>query len=119
MRRRAVALLFAGVLLSITITKTVCILPGRVTPAVWAKLASVLVKLKNRSWPSVKGSPLAPYINGTLLPIGAHAERYYKPHGASSSLPIYLWMEAGGSVGIWGDAPPTAKSASTTNRLVT
>src|SRR2546428_9377951 len=83
---------------SITITKTVCILPGRVTPAVWAKLASVLVKLKNRSWPSVKGSPLAPYINGTLLPIGAHAERYYKPHGASSSLPIYLWMEAGGSV---------------------
>src|SRR5439155_8393 len=51
--------------------------------------------------------------------IGAHAEPYYKPHGYSSSLPIYLWMEAGRSVGIWADGPPTAKSVSTADHLVT
>ena len=119
MRRRAVALLFAGVLL-FSLTSTEASLAQTAGVTLPGKIQTVFViAMENRSWPSVKGSPLAPYINGTLLPIGAHAERYYKPHGASSSLPIYLWMEAGGSVGIWGDAPPTAKSASTTNRLVT
>src|SRR6266567_197207 len=60
---------------SITITKTVCILPGSVTPAVWAKLASVLVKLKSRtpakssatarrrrSPPETPNSPTAPSL---------------------------------------------------------
>src|SRR5436190_10744467 len=119
MRRRAVALLFAGVLL-FSLTSTEASLARTAGVTLPGKIQTVFViVMENRSWPSVTGSPLAPYINGTLLPIGAHAERYYKPHGYSSSLPIYLWMEVGRSVGIWADGPPTAKSVSTTDHLVT
>ena len=43
---------------------------------------------------SIKGNPAAPYINNTLLPMGAHAEQYFNPPGIHPSLPNYLWLES-------------------------
>src|SRR5437867_2541503 len=38
-----------------------------------------LILMENHDWSSIKGSPSAPYINDTLLPIASHAEQYYNP----------------------------------------
>jgi len=49
-----------------------------------------IILMENHNWtdnnagasvgdPDIKGSPLAPYINGTLLHTSAHAEQYFNP----------------------------------------
>ena len=74
--------------------------------------------MENRDWSEIKGSASAPYINGTLLPLGSHAENYFNPPGLHPSLPNYIWLEAGSSLGITDDADPSTNHRSTTNHFV-
>jgi phosphatidylinositol-3-phosphatase len=76
-----------------------------------------LIVMENHDWSSIAGSSSAPYINGTLLKIGAHAEHYYNPPGTHPSLPNYLWLEAGDSLGVGADGPPSDYRQSTTHHL--
>lgn len=78
-----------------------------------------LILMENHNWSSIKGSTSAPYINNTLLTIGAHAEQYYNPPGIHPSEPNYLWLEAGTNFGITNDNDPSSNHQSTTNHLVT
>jgi len=82
------------------------------------KTVFVLV-MENHSWTSIKGSSSAPYINGTLLPMSSHAEMYTTPPGNHPSEPNYIWLEAGGALGITDDNPPSANHQSTHEHLVT
>jgi hypothetical protein len=72
------------------------------------KITNVFViVMENHNWTgdgslSIKGNPNAPYINGTLIPSGAHAENYWNPPNEHPSLGNYLWMEAGTDFGING-----------------
>lgn len=75
--------------------------------------------MENRNWLEIKGSPSAPYINNTLLPMASHAEQYFNPPRLHPSLPNYLWLEAGNNFGIFNDALPDVNHQSTTNHLVT
>ena len=76
-----------------------------------------VILMENHNWtgnnagaafgaPDIKGNPLAPYINGTLLNTSAHAEQYFNPPGNHPSLPNYLWLEAGTNFGILSDIEP-------------
>src|SRR4051812_27260166 len=56
-----------------------------------------VIVMENFDWSMVEGSPSAPYINGTLLPMASHARAYYNPPGSHPSLPNYLGLEAGTS----------------------
>jgi phospholipase C len=78
-----------------------------------------LILMENHNWADVKGSASAPYINGTLLAAGAHAEQYYNPPGIHPSEPNYIWLEAGSNLGITNDGLPSANHRSTTAHLVT
>lgn len=78
-----------------------------------------LILMENHNWDDVKNSPSAPYINGTLLPAGAHAEAYLNPPGLHPSEPNYIWLEAGSNLGITNDALPATNHQSTTDHLVT
>ena len=78
-----------------------------------------IILMENHDWKSIKGSPQAPYINGTLLPMGSHAEQYFNPPGIHPSLPNYLWLEAGTNFGILDDNPPSIDHQGTTEHLVT
>src|ERR1043165_4643637 len=40
-----------------------------------------LIVLENMNWSLVKGSSSAPYVNGTLLPMGSFATQYFNPPG--------------------------------------
>jgi len=86
-------------------------------------LASVknvfIVLMENHNWSSVKGSASAPYINGTLLPMGAHAENYVNLPGIHPSEPNYIWLEAGDNLGITNDNAPSTNHQATTAHLVT
>lgn len=58
-----------------------------------------LIAMENHNWAgdgflSIKGNTEAPYINKTLVPIGAHPSRYYNPPNLHPSLPNYLWLES-------------------------
>ncbi len=77
------------------------------------------ILLENANWSDVKGSQDAPYINKTLLPMGAHAENYFNPPGNHPSLPNYIWLEAGSNLGITNDNDPVANHQSTTLHLAT
>src|SRR3989441_6098559 len=77
-----------------------------------------LILMENHDWSSIKGSPSAPYINNTLLPIASHAEQYYNPPGVHPSEPNYLWLEAGTNFGIRNDKSPAHNHQSTTSHLV-
>jgi len=77
-----------------------------------------LILMENHDWSSIKGSPSAPYINDTVLPIAAHAEQYYNPPGVHPSEPNYLWLEAGTNFGILNDDYPSSNDQSTTSHLV-
>ncbi len=60
-------------------------------PAPFAGIRTVFViVMENHNWADIAGSPAAPYINGTLLPLASHAERYASPPGVHPSLPNYL-----------------------------
>ena len=54
-----------------------------------------LIVMENHNWSTIKGSPSAPYINNTLLPMASHAEQYYNPPGLHPGLGDYLWLESG------------------------
>ncbi len=94
------------------------------TRPVSSSLPSVLgsvfvIVMENQNWSSIKGSADAPYINGTLLTTGAHAEQYFNPPSMHPSEPNYIWLEAGSNLGITTDYDPTSNHQSTTNHLVT
>src|SRR5207244_3015608 len=59
-----------------------------------------LIMMENHNWSDITSSSSAPYINNTLLAIGAHATQYFNPPGIHPSLPNYLWLEAGTNFGV-------------------
>ncbi len=77
----------------------------------WAQTSPVktvfLMVFENKDWSSIKGNPAAPYINDQLLPMASHAENYQGLNGVHPSLPNYIWLEAGSSLGVSSDAPPS------------
>jgi phosphatidylinositol-3-phosphatase len=76
-----------------------------------------VIVMENHDWSDVKGSASAPYINGTLLKIGAHAERYKGPQNTHPSEPNYIWMEAGDDLNISDDDDPNLNYRTTKNHL--
>ncbi len=76
-----------------------------------------VILMENHNWSDIKGSASAPYINNTLLPLGAHAEKYFNPPAIHPSEPNYLWLEAGTNFGILDDAEPSVNHQSTTQHL--
>jgi phosphatidylinositol-3-phosphatase len=77
-----------------------------------------VVMMENTDWSAIKGSASAPYINHTLLPRYAHAERY-RAH-MHNSLPNYLTLEAGDPMGQVGKSPtPKELRLHTTDHLST
>jgi hypothetical protein len=55
-----------------------------------------VVTMENESAAAIYGNAQAPYINGTLLPRGAHANNFTDPlPDKLPSEPHYVWMEAG------------------------
>ncbi|HEX4417445.1 MAG TPA: alkaline phosphatase family protein [Kofleriaceae bacterium] len=78
-----------------------------------------LILMENHNWSDIKGNPSAPYINQTLLPMGAHAENYVNVPGIHPSEPNYLWLEAGTNFGVTTDDNPSTNHQSTTQHLVT
>jgi hypothetical protein len=88
-----------------------------------------VIVMENHNWtgnnsrvasgePDLKGSSLAPYINGTLLKTSAHAERYFNPPGNHPSAPNYIWLEAGTNFGHHSDALPAADNITSDKHLV-
>jgi phosphatidylinositol-3-phosphatase len=88
-----------------------------------------VILMENHNWtgnnagaefgaPDIKGSRLAPYINGTLLSRSAHAEQYFNPPGNHPSQPNYLWLEAGTNFGVLEDTQPGQPPISTDQHLV-
>jgi hypothetical protein len=83
-----------------------------------------IIMMENHNWTgagadSIQGNPLAPYINGTLVPMGSHPSNYNNPPKNHPSLPNYLWLEAGTNFSILNDNPPTVNSQTTSQHLVT
>jgi hypothetical protein len=76
-----------------------------------------VIVMENHDWDSIKGNPSAPYINGTLLKIGAHAERYTSPQNIHPSEPNYVWMEAGDELNISDDDDPDLNYRTTKTHL--
>jgi phosphatidylinositol-3-phosphatase len=76
-----------------------------------------VIVMENHIWAEIKGSPDAPYINHTLLPMASYGERYYNPPGLHPSLPHYLWLEAGTNFGIFDDNDPAVNHQATTRHL--
>jgi hypothetical protein len=77
-----------------------------------------LILMENHNWSSINSSA-APYINGTLLPMGAHAKQFFNPPHLHPSLPNYLWLEGGTNFGVHGDGPPSSNHQSSTAHLAT
>lgn len=65
-----------------------------------------VIVMENHSWDTIHASDSATYINETLLPMSAHAEKYTTPPGNHPSEPNYIWMEAGDAMGIANDDDP-------------
>ncbi len=78
-----------------------------------------IVLMENHNWSSIKGSASAPYINGTLLPMGSHTEAYVNPPGIHPSEPNYIWLESGSNLGVTNDNNPSSNHQSTTSHLST
>jgi hypothetical protein len=94
--------------------------PPAPPPPAATKIQTVfLILMENHSWSTIKGSASAKYINGTLVPQGAHAEQYYTPAGNHPSEPNYIWLEAGDNVGITTDDDPDKNHKATTEHLST
>jgi phosphatidylinositol-3-phosphatase len=115
------------------ITVMVLLLPlviPQVTRAQMSKVKAVwVILMENHNWtgnnagaafgaPDIKGNPLAPYINGTLLNTSAHAEQYFNPPGNHPSQPNYLWLEAGTNFGVLSDTQPGQPQIFTDQHLV-
>ena len=78
-----------------------------------------IIVMENHNWSDIKNSASAPFINNTLLPMGAHAENYVNVPGIHPSEPNYLWLEAGTNFGIANDNNPSSNHQATTQHLVT
>ncbi len=78
-----------------------------------------IILMENNSWSGIEGSPNAPYINHTLLPMASYCENYQNVPGLHPSLPNYLWLEAGTNYGITDDSDPSVHHQNDTNHLVT
>lgn len=94
------------------------------TPAATVNAGSHLqtvfvIMMENQNWAQIKGSPSAPYVNQTLLPMAAHAQNYYNPPGLHPSEPNYLWLEAGTNFGVTDDSDPQFNHITSSNHLVT
>ncbi len=76
-----------------------------------------VIVMENHDWSSIKGNPSAPYINGTLLVQGAHAEGYTSPRSLHPSEPNYVWLEAGDNLAILDDDGPAANHRTTRAHL--
>jgi hypothetical protein len=76
-----------------------------------------VVVMENHDWSTIVGNPSAPYINGTLLPQAAHAERYTSPRNIHPSEPNYIWLEAGDNLAITDDDDPTVNFRTTRSHL--
>lgn len=63
-----------------------------------------VIAMENHDWDDIAGSKSAPYINDTLLKIGAHAESYNSD--VHPSEPNYVWLEAGDRLGIYDNDDP-------------
>lgn len=92
--------------------------PPSPAAAPFAGIGTVFViVMENHNWADIAGSPAAPYINGTLLPLASRAERYENPPGVHPSLPNYLWLEAGQDFGIRDDNDPARNHQATQAHL--
>jgi len=79
----------------------------------------MFVLMAYQSWGSIEGSTSAPYINGTLLPMGAHAEAYFAAAGQTGeSEPNVVWLEAGDDFGITDNGSPARNLQATQQHLV-
>ena len=84
-----------------------------------------IIMMENHNWTgdgalSIQANSNATYLNGTLIPLGAHASNYNNPPHNHPSLPNYLWLEAGTNFGILSDGPSVAADTQTTTlHLVT
>ncbi len=90
----------------------------RITVSNHIKTVFVIV-LENHDWSSIQGAASAPYVNKTLLAQGAHADNYVNVPGLHPSLPNYIWMEAGSTLGVTDDAAPAYHKLTTSQHLVT
>jgi hypothetical protein len=92
-------------------------------PALAGSIPSIqtvfIILMENANWSDIKGSPDAPYLNNSLLPMASYCQQYYNPPGLHPSEPNYLWLEAGTNLGIRDDDDPSANHQNTTNHLVT
>ena len=77
-----------------------------------------VIVMENHNWSAIKGNASAPYINNTLLPMGAHAESYANIPGVHPSEPNYLWLEAGTNFGVKDDKSPASNHLPSTEHLV-
>jgi phosphatidylinositol-3-phosphatase len=84
-----------------------------------------VIVMENHNWTgssasnNIAGNPAAPYINYTLIPQASYARNYNNPPGIHPSLPNYLWLEAGDTLGVRDDGSPQQHTQSTTNHLTT
>lgn len=83
-----------------------------------------LIVMENHNWTGdgsleIYKNPAAPYINYTLLPEASYARNYNNPPGIHPSLPNYIYLEAGSSLGIRADGNPSQFHQSTTDHLTT
>jgi hypothetical protein len=76
-----------------------------------------IIVMENHDWDDIEGSASAPYINGTLLPMGAHASHYASPYAIHPSEPNYIWMEAADDLQIRDDDDPAWNYRTTKNHL--
>jgi hypothetical protein len=102
-----------------TVTTTSTIPDGPPGPPGSGHIQTVfIILMENHNWSSINSSA-APYINGTLLPMGAHAKQFFNPPHLHPSLPNYLWLEGGTNFGVHGDGPPSSNHQSSTAHLAT
>lgn len=100
------------------VTLALLVLLPATSNAQMSKVKTVwIILMENHNWtgndagasfgdPDIKGNPLAPYVNGTLLNTSAHAEQYFNPPNNHPSQPNYLWLEAGTNFGVFADTQP-------------
>ncbi len=74
--------------------------------------------MENHNWSDITPAA-APYMQNTLVPMGAHAEQYFNPPGLHPSEPNYIWLEAGDNLGVIDDNDPSVNHQSTTSHLAT
>jgi phosphatidylinositol-3-phosphatase len=80
----------------------------------------LVIVLENESWSDIARNPSAPYLNELLTrPDASYAANYNSPRGLHPSTPNYIWMEAGGNLGITNNVPPSVSHQSTKDHLVT